>query len=191
MKKIVSLVGLPGSGKTTVGKALRDSFSWFYVDVDEEIEKDSRRKIVDIIREEGEVAFRALEREKISKLTSELLEIDRRSVLCPGGGALLNSESRELLLTNTFVVHIDISINEQLDRVYNQEMEQTEKILRPLLVDKNTSKETLEKNLMKLKLLELRQQRKKCFENADFKISSNSLDAFSIASKINNLATKS
>ena len=113
MAKIVSLVGLPGSGKTTVGKALRDSYGWFYIDVDEEIEKETHRKIVDIIREDGEVAFRALEVEMISKLISELLEIGKIVAFCPGGGALISKSSRELLKDKTFIVHIDVSLEQQ------------------------------------------------------------------------------
>jgi len=194
-KKIVSLVGLPGSGKTTVGKALEREFNWFFVDVDEQIEKEARRKIVDIIREDGEVAFRALEVQTISKLISELLEklleSDRYVAFCPGGGALMSVDSAELLRAETFVVHIDVELEQQLERVFKQDLkykEETGKVLRPLLVEEGKK---VDKKVMREKLMKLRAERKKYFEKVDFKISSNGLDVKEIASKINEKVTNS
>ena len=90
------------------------------------------------------------------------------------------------------MVHVDVSLDKQLDRTFQQELEykkKTGKFLRPLLVDRNT--QTLDKKLMRLKLLDLRKKREECFVKADFKISSNELDAKSIASKIVDVVTNS
>ena len=64
----VVLVGLPGSGKSVVGKRLAHRHGATYIDLDERIESATGRTIPDLFAEEGEVAFRALERGAIADL---------------------------------------------------------------------------------------------------------------------------
>lgn len=79
----VVLIGAPGSGKSTVGALLADRLGVAYVDVDTEIERRTGRLIREIFADEGEPAFRELERD----VTLELLNGD--GVLSLGGGAPL------------------------------------------------------------------------------------------------------
>ena len=69
------------SGKTTFGRALARKYGWNFVDLDEEIERNTGRKVADIIREEGEERFRALESETLK--TTALL---RKTIVACGGG---------------------------------------------------------------------------------------------------------
>ena len=62
------LVGLPGSGKTAVGRRLSRRRGATFVDVDEEIEREAGRPIPSIFAEEGEAGFRARERRAIEAL---------------------------------------------------------------------------------------------------------------------------
>ena len=63
-----------GSGKTTIGKELSKNFSEFdYIDIDEEIEKSTQKKISEIFLRHGESFFRMLESEKIEKICIFLL----------------------------------------------------------------------------------------------------------------------
>lgn len=78
----IILVGLPGAGKTTVGRLAAADLRFPFVDVDDYIEAKSGRTVPEIFSEQGESGFRKLEREAMV----ELLSADLGSVLAPGGG---------------------------------------------------------------------------------------------------------
>src|SRR5450759_5709503 len=81
----VVLMGPPGSGKTTVGRALATLLGVEFRDIDRAIEVQQRRSISDIFLDEGESRFRELERaEAASSLASD------RGVLSLGGGAVMD-----------------------------------------------------------------------------------------------------
>jgi shikimate kinase len=89
---IVVLVGAPGSGKTTIGKLLAQELSVEFIDTDDEIEKASQKTISQIFMDQGEAEFRKLEKAQVAKSLE-----DHPGVVSLGGGAVLNSETRELL----------------------------------------------------------------------------------------------
>jgi shikimate kinase len=64
----VVLVGLPGSGKSVIGKRLAHRHGASFVDLDERIESATGRSIPEIFADDGEAAFRALERQAIDEL---------------------------------------------------------------------------------------------------------------------------
>ncbi len=66
----VVLVGLPGSGKSVVGRRLANRHAAAFIDLDERIESSTGRSIPEIFEEDGEAAFRALERAAIAELGS-------------------------------------------------------------------------------------------------------------------------
>ena len=78
----VVLVGLPGSGKTTVGRRLAARLSRPFVDFDEEIERREGRSVSHIFADSGEAHFRSLE----EQLTKEMRDAGGGMVLAPGGG---------------------------------------------------------------------------------------------------------
>ena len=87
----VFLIGLMGSGKTTVGKALAQLLGWRWVDLDLAIERRSGRKVAQIFKKDGEQAFRKLE-------SAELRRQDQPGVvLSCGGGVVLNAQNRKRL----------------------------------------------------------------------------------------------
>ncbi len=81
MKRHVVLVGLPGAGKSTVGRLLADRLGVPFVDVDAVIVRREGRPVSVIFAEHGEAAFREMERREVLAL----LERDP-AVLAPGGG---------------------------------------------------------------------------------------------------------
>ncbi len=86
------LVGPPGAGKTTVGRALARRLGVSFTDADHLIEERAGKSIPDVFVEDGEPAFRELEREVIAEaLTST------DGVLALGGGAVMAPETREAL----------------------------------------------------------------------------------------------
>jgi shikimate kinase len=86
-KPHVILVGLPGSGKSTVGAAAAEKLARAFLDLDAEIERREGRAIVEIFAERGEAYFRGLERQ----LTEELA-VTGNMIVAPGGGWVTNPE---------------------------------------------------------------------------------------------------
>lgn len=83
------LVGMPGCGKTTVGRALARLSGKPFVDLDEEIVRRAGKSIPDIFREEGEAAFRELEAQVLADVCAR-----SGQVIATGGGAVLRAENR-------------------------------------------------------------------------------------------------
>lgn len=97
----VVLIGMPGCGKTTVGRALAKRMGRELVDLDEEIVRRAGHPIPDIFAQEGEDAFRALE-------TQVVREVGRRTglVISTGGGVVTRPENRDPLRQNGVIVHL-------------------------------------------------------------------------------------
>ena len=112
MKSIV-LIGPPGSGKSTVGKALARRLKRSFFDTDSMIEEKSQKKIGEIFVDEGEDAFRNLE----YIVLQEVLKLPD-CVISLGGGALIKEQSQELITaSNVFIVFLDISLAVAAPRV--------------------------------------------------------------------------
>lgn len=104
-KENVVLTGMPGSGKSTVGKLLNiEGFA--FVDTDEEIEKRCGCSIKELIQEKGEAYFRALETEVIRDVSCMNCRI-----ISTGGGAILREENIRCLKRNgkVFFLNADVS----------------------------------------------------------------------------------
>jgi len=86
----IVLVGMPGSGKTAVGRRLAARLELPFVDADEEIERAAGKPIMDIFKEHGEAHFRDGERKVIARLLGS-----GPQVLATGGGAFMVAETRE------------------------------------------------------------------------------------------------
>src|SRR5438270_1580245 len=81
------LVGLPGSGKTTVGRAVAQTLGRSFLDFDEEVERREGMPIAQIFGAKGEHGFRALEQ----RLTKELAKTSGM-IVSPGGGWITNPD---------------------------------------------------------------------------------------------------
>jgi shikimate kinase len=112
LKKIV-LIGPPGAGKSSIGKALAKELNLNFIDSDSEIEKISHKKISEIFIEDGEPAFRLLEVDVVRKVLA-----DFDGVISLGGGAPINKEIQEVLQDANYpVVFIDVSIAQSATRI--------------------------------------------------------------------------
>lgn len=97
----LSLVGMPGCGKSTVGRHLARQLGLQFVDSDAEIERAIGMPIRDYFAAHGEAAFRDVEQDVIDALTQR-----QSLVLATGGGAVLRPSNRDALHSRTHVVYL-------------------------------------------------------------------------------------
>ena len=93
-----------GVGKTTIGQLLAEKLSWNFIDIDEEIEKEFGMPVTQIFKKVGEKTFRERERNLIMNLCSQ-----QRQIISVGGGAFLQDEIRNLCLSSSLVILLDLS----------------------------------------------------------------------------------
>jgi shikimate kinase len=103
---LISLVGMPGGGKSTVGRHLARHLGWRFVDSDAEIERRLQCSIRDYFDAHGEAAFRLVEQEAIADLCAPRPEASGGTVLATGGGAVLKEANREALRQGGTVVYL-------------------------------------------------------------------------------------
>lgn len=109
---IVSLIGLPGSGKSTVGRQLARRLHLPFVDSDHAIEERLGCSIREYFEREGEERFRDVEEEVLDELTQH-----HRGVLSTGGGAVLRPANRKHLRERGQVVYLKSSPDELFRRL--------------------------------------------------------------------------
>jgi len=100
--KIV-LIGMPGSGKTTIGKLLAQDIGFDFIDTDILIEKQTEMSIPSIFEQYGEQYFRQIECDICLKVS-----INDRCVIATGGGVILNKSNMEALTPNSFIVFLNL-----------------------------------------------------------------------------------
>lgn len=110
------LVGLPGSGKSTVGRLVANRLGAPFADFDFLIEQRAGKSVARIFAEDGEAAFRALE----ATIGAEQLT-GPPSVLAPGGGYVLNAVQRRLAIAMGYVVYLVTSPAVAARRLEGQE----------------------------------------------------------------------
>jgi shikimate kinase len=109
--RTVWLVGMMGSGKSAVGRALARQLGLSFLDTDERVEARAGRSVAAIFAEGGEAAFRALERGVIEELAG------RPAIVALGGGAIAQPGSREELAASGTLVWLRAAPATLLERV--------------------------------------------------------------------------
>jgi shikimate kinase len=107
----IVLVGVPGAGKTTVGKLLAKSLNQDFFDSDQVIETQAGKSVSDIFTQDGESVFRNLEHDVITQLLQEA-----GGVLALGGGALGNVDTRNAVKEAT-AIWLVAGLAQAVDRV--------------------------------------------------------------------------
>jgi shikimate kinase len=106
------LVGLPGSGKSTVGPLLANSLGASFLDLDREIEQRERMSVADIFSQRGEPAFRDMER-----LITRELSARPGMVIAPGGGWMADEANVAALRPPARIIHLMVSVRTALSRL--------------------------------------------------------------------------
>lgn len=171
-KHHIFLVGLSGSGKTTVSRILARKLKRQFVDTDHLIEKKARKSISRIFIEDGEQSFRKLEAEtiRLSALSA------RPKVFALGGGALNDANTRKLVKKSGVSVWLKSSISELGKRLKNKKN-------RPLLFNTDFGKASRITSLKKT-LSAMYQVRKKHYQTSDIAINTLKQKPNQIALKI-------
>jgi len=163
MEKNIAIIGMPGSGKTTIGRKLSENLSGYvFVDTDFEIEKDSGMTIEDIFKNKGEEYFRNLENKKIKELCQ-----NKNRIISLGGGAFEINENKQILLDNSIVIYLKTDV----DSIYNRIKDEKH---RPML----------DVNSMKQNLSDILAIRKDNYEKAHYTIDTTDKSPYNIVKEI-------
>jgi len=165
--KIV-LMGLPGSGKSTLGKHLSLNLHLPFYDLDELIVSEIGCSISQFFKEKGEEQFRFIE----SKLLQHTLTLQNPLVLSTGGGAPCFHDNIELINNNSISIYIDVPVKTLVKRLVKNDGG-----LRPMffnLTDEEVS----------TKMLTLKESREKFYNQAKIKLSGENISAELILSEL-------
>ena len=161
MKKNLVLIGMMGSGKSTISRLLSNITKQNLIDTDLLIEKETKLKINDIFQKKGENFFRKIE----EKIVLNSLKFSN-NIIAIGGGAFLNDKIREKIKNNCISVWLKCSEQTLIPRIKNSKK-------RPkayLLKDKD--------------LIKLINNRSKIYSKADYRINCDTLTKEEIMNKI-------
>ncbi|MFM2344434.1 MAG: hypothetical protein RLZZ210_1045 [Pseudomonadota bacterium] len=125
MQQNIILIGMMGSGKTTIGRAVAQRINYPFFDSDHVIEERCGTSIATIFSLEGEIGFRKRETEVIHSLCSQA-----NIVLATGGGAVLDEKNRKALQSSGIIIYLKASIDALWQRTSQDKT-------RPLLENKN------------------------------------------------------
>ena len=160
-KKNLVLLGMMGSGKSTIGYLLSKNLNLEFYDIDSIIEKQDGRKIAEIFNTEGEDFFRKLE----EKVSIKILKL-KNKIISLGGGAFLNENIRKEVLSNNVSFWLNWKDNTLINRIKRNNK-------RPII---NNSNENEIKKLISKRL--------KIYSMADFKINCEKFTKNEITRKI-------
>lgn len=162
---IVSLIGMPGSGKSTVGRILATRMGETFIDLDRYIERRQCRCISEIFAAEGETAFRGIEYENLK----EIIDSEEDIVLALGGGTVTRQDCAQLVREHTFCVRLTASLPTLMKRIGSGRT-------RPLLCGQQNPSEVLER---------LMAERESCYVSAArFAVFTDDLSAAEVADRI-------
>lgn len=159
--KQICIIGMPGSGKSTIGRILSEKLNYKFYDTDENIENTMNLSIKDIFKIKGEMFFREIEKKEFNKLM-----IINNVIISTGGGIILNNEN---LLKKSFNIYLECKLDILIQRASRNQN-------RPLLL------QDIEKKMKKLF-----NQRKDIYNKlSDLKIDTN----YNIKKTIDNILNK-
>lgn len=109
--KNLVLIGMMGSGKSTIGHRAAQELNLPFYDLDKEIEKKAHCSITEIFQQEGEATFRELEHDIIQEIVKKA-----PAVIATGGGAFIEKRNRELFQKNSITIYLSASAETLFER---------------------------------------------------------------------------
>ena len=160
-KKNIVLIGMMGSGKSSIGKKLSDKLNLDFVDIDKKIEEIESKTISEIFQINGENYFRKIEED----LSINYLKL-KNKVISLGGGGYINEKIRSQCLKNCISVWLNWKNETIINRIKNSKK-------RPLTTKLNTNQ-----------LKKLIFERSKIYNSSDYKLNCDKLSKEEIVIKI-------
>ena len=115
--KLITLIGMMGSGKTSCGSVLAKKLGISFIDIDSIIEIEENLKISEIFKKSGEKYFRLIEEKVIFLKVNEYLKQNIKAIISLGGGGFESKNTREFLLNNSKVIWLNTDIKVLSKRV--------------------------------------------------------------------------
>ena len=161
IKKNIALIGMMGSGKSTIGSLLAKKLGGVLIDIDKKIEKIENQKISQIFELKGEAYFRELE----FNVTIQSLK-DNNKIISLGGGAFMNKELRKIIKQKSKTFWLYWNTDTLIKRINSNDK-------RPVV-----------KNMNQIEIKKLISERNKIYYFSDFKIICERLKKHEIVDKI-------
>ena len=123
--KLITLVGMMGTGKTSCGNVLAKKLGVKFVDIDTIIEIEENLKISEIFKKFGEEYFRLIEEKVIFLKVNEFLKHNFNAIISLGGGGFESKKTRELLLDNSKVIWLNTDVkvlSKRIGKAFNRPM---------------------------------------------------------------------
>ena len=163
LNKNLVLIGMMGSGKSSIGKILSKKLEFEFIDTDNKIEEIEKKTISEIFKKKGEKYFRNVE----EVISLKFLKLNNK-VIALGGGGYINPNIRKFTLKKCISIWLDWKHETIINRI------------------KNSKKRPLAINLSNLELRDLIIKRSTVYNLSDYKINCDKLDKKQIIEKIIN-----
>ena len=160
--KNLVLIGMMGSGKSTIGYLLAKKLKFLFIDIDKNIEKNEETTISNIFKEKGEKYFRDIE----EKITLDVLKKKSNCVISLGGGAFINKNIQELVLKKNISFWLKWKNSTIIKRL------------------KNVNKRPLLKEMNHKQIINLNTERSKLYSKANYILECDNLNKNEIIKKI-------
>ncbi len=160
--KNLVLIGMMGSGKSTIGYLLAKKLKFLFIDIDKNIEKNEETTISNIFKEKGEKYFRDIE----EKITLDVLKKKSNCVISLGGGAFINKNIQELVLKKNISFWLKWKNSTIIKRL------------------KNANKRPLLKEMNHKQIVNLNTERSKLYSKANYTLNCDNLNKNEIIKKI-------
>jgi shikimate kinase len=167
----IYLIGLPGCGKSTLGRQLSKKLNIPFIDLDTAIEQRESKEVKDIFRQKGEDYFRKIESETLKRISEGLADF----IMATGGGAPVFFDNMEFMNSFGQTVFLDVP-----PRVITERILKADKEERPLLA-------RLGPDELKDQIEFLRSQRIRFYNKATYKITADTVLVDDVLTKLNSL----
>jgi shikimate kinase len=165
----IYLIGLPGCGKSTLGRQLSRKLNFPFIDLDTAIEQREGKAVKEIFKQKGEEYFRKIESETLKRISEGLPDF----IMATGGGAPVFFDNMEFMNSFGQTIFLDVP-----PRVITERILMADKEERPLLAK-------LDPDELKDQIEFLRSQRIRFYNQAMLKISADAVMAEDVIGKLN------